>query len=253
MTTVSSSDKSLLLWKHNINSSSIYESCIGGDPLFLRAHFSSLFRKISSYLKEKVRASFVDTWQRACDGSCKDVAVAIGKHGKFKQDDIARVITKFRGNCGEILVEMLAKNGVLDFIEPGSYLTVDPENERFVDAEALRNGLPVGIQVKNYSKGNLVGGEVLVKAAAMSDLWLRHDKRIRDEDVLEFLKSPCQYIISMTNVKSDALTDRYLSSVVFLGPKWLDMKKIQGSMKTGENAKWKMFELVADEIDSFYS
>ena len=56
----------------------------------------------------------------------------------------------------------------------------------------------------------------------------------------------------MTDIKNDTLTDRYLSSVVFLGPKWLDMKKIQGSVKTGENAKWKMFEQVADEIDSFH-
>ena len=86
----------------------------------------------------------------------------------------------------------------------------------------------------------------------MSDLWLRHDRKIKDEDILEFLKSPCQYIISMTDVKNDILTDRYLSSVVFLGPKWLDMKKIQGSVKTGENAKWKMFEQIADEIDSFH-
>ena len=252
MTTVSSNDKSLLLWKHNINKSCIFESCIGGDPLFLKRHFSTLFRKISILLKEKVRASFVDTWQRMCDESCKDVAIALGKHGNFKQDDIARVIAKFRGNCGEILVEMLAEKGILDFIEPGSYVPVDPENERFVDGEGLRNGLPVGIQVKNYSKGNLVGGEVLVKAAAMSDLWLRHDRKIKDEDILEFLKSPCQYIVSMTDIKNDALTDRYLSSVVFLGPKWLDMKKIQGSVKTGENAKWKMFEQVADEIDSFH-
>ena len=147
---------------------------------------------------------------------------------------------------------MLAEKGILDFIEPGSYVPVDPENERFVDGEGLRNGLPVGIQVKNYSKGNLVGSEVLVKAAAMSDLWLRHDRKIKDEDILEFLKSPCQYIVSMTDIKNDTLTDRYLSSVVFLGPKWLDMKKIQGSVKTGENAKWKMFEQVADEIDSFH-
>ena len=57
---------------------------------------------------------------------------------------------------------------------------------------------------------------------------------------------------NLTDVKNDILTDRYLSSVVFLGPKWLDMKKIQGSVKTGENAKWKMFEQVADEIDSFH-
>ena len=102
MTTVSSNDKSLLLWKHNINKSCIFESCIGGDPLFLRNYYSSLFKRVSSLLKEKVRASFVDTWQRMCDESCKDVAIALGKHGNFKQDDIARVIAKFRGNCGEI-------------------------------------------------------------------------------------------------------------------------------------------------------
>ena len=251
MTTISSSARSLLLWKHNINGSQIHEMCIGGDRLFLKSHFSALFRRVASALKEKIHVSFVDVWQKECDSACKDVFHAVAKHGDFKSENITLIVNKFRGNCGEILVEMFALNGILDFIDLGSYAPVDPENEQFVDAEALRNGLPIGIQVKNYGKGNLVGSEVLTKAAAMSDLWLRHDRRIKDEDVQDFLKSPCQYVISMTDVKSDQLTERYLSSVVFLGPKWIDAKKIQGSVISGENAKWKMFDQVADEIDSF--
>lgn len=251
MRTISSSN-SLLIWKHNVNGSGITESCIGGDVLLLKTNYESLFRSIANLLKEKNRVSFVDMWQRECDRACSDVTCAIASHGDFKTEDIDLVVNKFRGNCGEILVEMLAENGVLDFIVPGSYVSVDPENEKFVDAEAIgQNGFPIGIQVKNYHRGNCVSSEVLTKAAAMSDLWLRHDRRIKDEDVLDFLKSPCQYVVSMTDVKSDLISERYLKSVVFLGPKWLDTKKIQGSSKTGENAKWRMFEKTADEMSAF--
>ena len=143
-----------------------------------------------------------------------------------------------------MLVEMLAENGLLDFIKPGTYDPVDPTREEFFDATAKRNGMLVGIQVKNYSKFNKVGLEVFLKAAAQSDLWLRRDQ-IPNLD----MTSPCQYVIS-TSEASLGLEERFKGSVVFLGPKWLDSKRITGSTKTKESAKWMMFAEVAEAVNN---
>jgi hypothetical protein len=145
---------------------------------------------------------------------------------------------------------MLANEGILDFIKPGSYKPVDPDNEQYIDAEAIgnRNGLPIGIQIKNYNEFSRVGREVLTKASAMSDLWLRRDKRIADEDILDFVKTPCQYIISTVDPSTEMLCDDYRSSVVFCGPKWFESKKLQGSSKLGTGTMWRMFKDVADML-----
>ena len=239
----------LVSWKRNENMSNIYVSAIGGDEMFLKPYYVSVFENCANFLKSKKVNSFVENvWQPICDDACKSVHKAVSDACRSNGIDvdissIERVVNKFRGNLGEILVEMLADNGLLDFIKPGTYDPVDPTREEFFDATAKRNGMLVGIQVKNYSKFNKVGLEVFLKAAAQSDLWMRRDKMPNLD-----LTSPCQYIISTSEAES-CLAERFNGSVVFLGPKWLDSKRITGSSKTKESAKWMMFAEVAEFVE----
>ena len=234
----------LVSWKRNENMSNIYASTVGGDEMFLKPHYAAVFEDCANLLKNAKVNSFVENvWQPICDGACSDVRTAVSRVANVDISAIDRVVAKFRGNLGEMLVEMLAENGLLDFIKPGTYDPVDPTREEFFDATAKRNGMPVGIQVKNYSKFNKVGLEVFLKAAAQSDLWLRRDQ-IPNLD----MTSPCQYVIS-TSEASLGLEERFKGSVVFLGPKWLDSKRITGSTKTKESAKWMMFAEVANAVN----
>ena len=235
----------LVSWKRNENMSNIYVSAIGGDEMFLKPYYVAVFENCANILKSKKVNSFVENvWQPICDDACKSVHNAVSNACRSADiSSIDRVVNKFRGNLGEMLVEMLAENGLLDFIKPGTYDPVDPTREEFFDATAKRNGMLVGIQVKNYSKFNKVGLEVFLKAAAQSDLWLRRDQ-IPNLD----MTSPCQYVIS-TSEASLGLEERFKGSVVFLGPKWLDSKRITGSTKTKESAKWMMFAEVANAVN----
>ena len=234
----------LVSWKRNENMSNIYASTVGGDEMFLKPHYAAVFEDCANLLKNAKVNSFVENvWQPICDGACSDVRTAVSRVANADISAIDRVVAKFRGNLGEMLVEMLAENGLLDFIKPGTYDPVDPTREEFFDATAKRNSMLVGIQVKNYSKFNKVGLEVFLKAAAQSDLWLRRDQ-IPNLD----MTSPCQYVIS-TSEASLGLEERFKGSVVFLGPKWLDSKRITGSTKTKESAKWMMFAEVANAVN----
>ena len=234
----------LVSWKRNENMSNIYVSTVGGDEMFLKPYYAAVFEDCANLLKNAKVNSFVENvWQPICDGACSDVRNAVSRVANVDISAIDRVVAKFRGNLGEMLVEMLAENGLLDFIKPGTYDPVDPTREEFFDATAKRNGMFVGIQVKNYSKFNKVGLEVFLKAAAQSDLWLRRDQ-IPNLD----MTSPCQYVIS-TSEASLGLEERFKGSVVFLGPKWLDSKRITGSTKTKESAKWMMFAEVANAVN----
>ena len=239
----------LVAWKRNENISNIYVSAVGGDEMFLKPYYVSVFKDCADMLKNTKANSFVENvWQPICDDACRSVHKAVSDACRSNGIDvdissIERVVNKFRGNLGEILVEMLADNGLLDFIKPGTYDPVDPTREEFFDATAKRNGMLVGIQVKNYSKFNKVSLEVFLKAAAQSDLWMRRDKMPNLD-----LTSPCQYIISTSEAES-CLAERFNGSVVFLGPKWLDSKRITGSSKTKESAKWMMFAEVAEFVE----
>lgn len=244
----------LIGWKRNENMSNIYVSAVGGDDMFLKPCYENVFRRCAKTLRDKHVNSFCDVWTSICDEACKkledDLAMKLHHLAEDLQESIQKVTTKFRGNLGEMMVEMLAENGLVDFIKPGTYRTVDPTKEEFVDAFAECNGMPIGIQIKNYNKYNKVDLEVFLKAAAMSDLWLRRDNIAKD-NLEMFISSPCQYIIATSLPENPFLEEMFKGSVVFLGPRWLDSKKIQGSIKTREPAKWKMFEDVADEIKKF--
>lgn len=242
------SDNNLIQWKQNENMAGIKLSELGGDIYFLGENYYGVFSEIAERLKKGV-PSFISTWMDLCDGECSKVFQKIRLASPSADaESVLKIVNKFRGNLGEIMIETLAEHGILDFVQPGTYVPVNPLNEEYVDAEAVRNGLPIGIQIKNYSKQSRVGRDVFVKAAAMSDIWLRRDKKISDDDIMDFIKTPCQYIISTVKPDNILYIDNYKGSVVFLGPTWFESKKIQGSIKTSESSMWKMFKYTADKI-----
>lgn len=140
-----SSDRNLLIWKRNKNGSNIELPVLGGDEYYLRGNYAHLFRTVAETLKAKKVASFVRLWLDLVNSECSAVEKRIRESAKeFKpsKSAVELVVNKFRGNCGEILVETLAENGLLSNIcKPGTYEPVDPDNEKFIDAEGVRNGM----------------------------------------------------------------------------------------------------------------
>lgn len=246
-----SSKNSLIPWGRNENGSNIFISSIGGDEMWLKPYYYDLFMNVAAHLQENI-VVFTEMWSKACDQIEKNLRNELKrrlKNSNASHESIERVVNKFRGNAGEIMIEALVVNGVINLGMPGTYEPVDPAHEQFVDATMEKDGLPIGIQIKNYKYDNNIHREVLTKAAAMSDIWLRRDKKIPDDMILDFVKSPCQYVISTCKPSNDMLVDDYKNCVVFLGPDWLDDLKIQGNSKTGESSRWKIFRNVADEIN----
>lgn len=249
-----SSENSLVYWDKNQNKSNIFVSALGGDKLFLKPLYVKFFSEMAEELKKKPTV-FVKLWSKMCDEARREVENAIRLKVQtsgtpVSPEALAVVSAKFRGNVGEIMVEALVNAGIINLGTPGTYAPVDPTNERFIDATIEKDGLPIGIQIKNYTVHELVGQEVLTKAEAMDSHWLRVEKRIPRDKVLEFLESPSQYVLSLSNAKNDLIVEDVKNAVVFLGPAWFDNLKIQGSSKTGESPRWKVFQQIADEISA---
>lgn len=55
----------LVSWKRNENMSNIYVSAIGGDEMFLKPYYVSVFENCANFLKSKKVNSFVENvWQQ---------------------------------------------------------------------------------------------------------------------------------------------------------------------------------------------
>lgn len=242
----------LVVWKRNESTSGICVSAVGGDEMLLKPYYAAVFEDCADMLKSMKASSFVENvWQPVCDDACRAVQNAVSDacyiNGSEADEASISLIaaSKFRSNLGEMLAEMLAENELLEFITSGTYSPANLAREEFFDATAKRNGMLVGIQVKNFSKSSKVGLEAFLKAAAQSDLWLRR-YQMPDLDLM----SPCQFIMS-TSEAEDGLAEQFKGSVVFLGPSWLDSKQITGSAKTREPARWMMFAEVAEAVNKF--
>ena len=249
-----SSDKSLVLFDQNRSSSNIHHINDGiGTKLLLKDNYFSVFNTLAEELKTKQYVSFVKLWHKVCDKECSVVraklrALILNDY-EDAESDIDKVVMKFRGNLGEIFAEAFFTNNLSQFVDGSSYEPVDPANERFIDATSVStaDGLPIGIQVKNYNV-NLVGKEIFDKAAAEDCYWLRVDKKIKIDDVAAYLASPHQIIFSFTDAH-ELFKDSHADVVMFLGPQYIDNAKLQGSMKMKIPARWQLFKKIADEIE----
>lgn len=243
-----SSQKSLILFDQNRSDSNIY-ALNGVDDIrvFVKPFYESLFAVLAEELKTKQYTSFVKLWHRLCDVKCAELLAKI--ESLASKDDAEKVVMKFRGNCGEILAEAFFRSGLAsEYVDGSTYVPVDPSNERFVDADvkSATDGLPVGVQVKNYGKA-LVKGEIFNKAAAEDTFRLRIDCIVRPEDVGSYLSSPRQIIFSFTPAEK-FLIENNSRVVLFLGPDFIDRKKLHGDVVKNVPARWRMFERIAEEI-----
>ena len=243
-----SSQKSLILFDQNRSDSNIY-ALDGVDDirLFVKPFYESLFATLAENLKANQYTSFVKHWRRTCDVKCAELLAKI--ENLAPKDDAEKVMMKFRGNCGEILAEAFFKGGLAsEYIDGSTYVPVDPSNERFVDADvkSAADGLPVGVQVKNYGNA-LVKGEIFNKAAAEDMFRLRIDGMVPPEDIVLYLSSPRQIIFSFTPAEK-FLVENNSKVVLFLGPDFIDRKKLHGDVSKNVPAKWRMFKQIAEEI-----
>lgn len=260
MQTISSAN-SLILFKNNRNKSNIFINNGQNIELILKENYENVFRNIENDLKSnKEYVSFVKLWHKHCNIECKNVFRKIKKLIKEKHnanepniDDQINLITyKFRGNLGEIFAEAFFKNGLANEICDGTtYAPVDPNKERYVDADAMSNstGLQMGIQIKNYND-ELVAKKVFDKAGTEDSLRIRTDKFLNKEDKLTYISSPHQIILSFTDAL-DLFIDTYKDIVVFLGPRYIDSKNLQGNLKLRIPPKIFFFKKIADEIKNF--
>lgn len=248
-----SSDKSLVLFEQNRSTSNIHHINDGiGTKLLLKDNYFNVFNTLAEELKTKQYVSFVKLWHKVCDKECSAVRAKLRdlilNDYEDAESDIDKVVMKFRGNLGEIFAEAFFTNNLSQLVDGNAYEPVDPTNERFIDATStsIADGLPIGIQVKNYDVV-FVHKETFDKAAAEDCYWLRIDKKIKSEDVATYLASPHQVIFSFTDTQ-ELFKESHADVVMFLGPQYIDNAKLQGNVKMKIPARWQFFKKIADEI-----
>lgn len=260
MQTVSHPENSLILWRNTMNRSNVFGDGQTDMELLLAEDYLEVFENVCGILKSNVRqVSFCKLWQKTAEAECiavrrkvAAVAATAGTKGPEAEESVQRVVDKFRGNIGEIFAEAYFKEGyALNVCDPSTYVPVDPKRERYVDADAKsRDGLPVGIQVKNYAISQ-VTLEIFQKSLAENMLRIV-DGTVPANRVVEYLAYPRQFIFSLTAANSLALDDSAIKKVVsFIGPKDIDKAGIQGDQKRGTPPNWQMFQRIVDEIKDF--
>lgn len=249
--------KSLVFWKQNQNGTNIYVNGGKDIHLFLKDNYLNVFKTIRDELSDKSKSytSFVKLWHKVCNDECnivrKSVRELIIHDYEDAQADIEKVVMKFRGNLGEIFAEAFFKaNLVSDICDGSTYMTVDPDNERFVDGNAISNatGLNIGIQVKNYNV-SLVPKEIFDKALAEDSMRIRIDKSVPQDKLIDYLSSPHQMIFSFTDAQN-LFIESNADAIIFFGPKDIDSKKLQGDLKKKIKPNWMFFDKICKEIEN---
>lgn len=260
MQTVSHPENSLILWRNTMNRSNVFGDGQTAMELLLAEDYLEVFENICEILKSSLRqVSFCKLWQKVVETECAvvrrkviGVMSATKAKGPEAEESAQRIVDKFRGNLGEIFAEAYFKEGyALNVCDPKTYVPVDPKHERYVDADAKsRDGLPVGIQVKNYAVSQ-VAIEVFQKSLAENMLRII-DGTVSADRLVEYLAYPRQFIFSLTAANGLALDDPAIKKVVsFIGPKDIDKAGIQGDQQHGTPPNWQMFQRIVDEIKDF--
>ena len=261
MNTISSKN-SLILAKQTLNRSNIFDI----DELFFKDNYHNVFAGIAALFSSgKKFGTFTDIWHKFCTEECAAVKQKVSDHvkkhiegGKLSDEDeelIKRVVVKFRGNLGEIFAEAFFREGYMaNLCKVSTYNTVDPTNDEYVDAESISasDGLPVGIQIKNYNKyaEKSVDAREIFNKACVSYLRGLHTLKT-DVDKLLYISQPHQIIFSFTELGSELIVDGYNKEIIFFGPKEINSKYLQGNVKKNISANWLFFKTIADEIQAF--
>lgn len=247
---------SLITAKQTLNRSNIFVI----DDMFFKENYYNVFANIANlYQSGKTFSKFTETWYKVCVDECKAVrnklnTLLLSRKTTLTAEDreaIERVVVKFRGNLGEIFAEAFFTEGFMAHIcKPNGYNPVDPNNERYTDAESIsaRDGLVIGVQVKNYNKfaESAVSAREIFDKACVS--YLRGCSESSDK--LLYLSQPRQIVFTFTELATDLLMDEYGKYVMVFGPKDIDAKGLQGNAKKKLTANWLFFKTIADEIFS---
>lgn len=249
MRTISSDPAtSLLFWSQNSNRSNVFEDRLGGDRLFLKSNYASLFRTLETEFKSKRLSRFIPTWKSALIFEMENVRKRlVGRVPNIEREDLDKILVKFQGNVGEIFAEKFFLSGYgRDVCLPNSYQSVDPHHEEGVDAFGIspKSGLKIGIQVKNYLKSE-VSQEVFRTAGDESDK-LRCE--LTPEQFPDSLKCPLQYIFSFGEAAAGLKAENE-KRIGFLGPGYIESKHICGT-RGDSCGDWMFFGEIADEIES---
>lgn len=251
MQTVSSSPStSLIYWNQNANKSNLSEANFNGNALVLKPFYFKVFSSIASALKDNHVTKFISLWQDTMSEAESElrpfISNAFLNHTADDAKMAERVVNKFRGNCGEIFAEKLFTSGLgADVCKVGSYVPVDPHHEEGVDATGVSNvsGLKIGIQVKNFSSGE-VDIDVFRTAGDESDKLSHSLESV--EQFKDFLRCPSQVILSFTDARK-IIVQQYEKRVRFLGPSYIESRGLCG--KQGNACgNWTFFQDIADEI-----
>lgn len=267
MNTISSKN-SLILAKQTLNRSNIFDI----DELFFKDNYHNVFTGIATQFSSGEKfVTFTDVWQEFCKKECTAVRRKVSDHlKKYKPDggklddkdeeSIKRVVAKFRGNLGEIFAEAFFREGYMaNLCKVSVYNTANPVNEKYIDAESISasDGLPVGIQIKNYSDDQNsekhVDPEKIFNKACVS--YLRGLYALNtDVDKLLYISQPHQIIFSFTGFGSKLIADSrkdYNKAIIFFGPNEINSKYLQGYEDKNISANWLFFKTIADEIQAF--
>ena len=233
----------MILFEQNRSTSNIHHINDGvGTKFLLKENYFNVFNTLVEELKTKQYVSFVKLWHKVCDKECNAV--------RTKLRDL--ILHDYEDAESEIFAEAFFTNNLSQFVDGSSYEPVDPTNERFIDAISTStvDGLPIGIQVKNYN-AELVHKETFDKAAAEDCYWLRVDKKIKFEDVATYLSSPHQVIFSFTDTQ-ELFKESHAAVIIFIGPWYIDSVNLQGNVKMKIPARWQLFKKIADEIEQVH-
>ena len=133
-------DNSLLLWKQNRNNTNILQPI--GDTTydeFVKHLIYDFFKDLRKSFEKGNKYSFCKEWQKVSEKHWKIMRNKCVSFFKTETKDVIdKVVSKIKGNIGEIFAELFFTNcGGMKWIVPSSYEPVDPTNERFIDASAL--------------------------------------------------------------------------------------------------------------------
>ena len=241
---------SLVLFSQNRNGSNISTHPSGKLETLLIPFFADFFNGLGDIFKNTIPADFISPWRSQLDQTNDKLKKFLKKEYESSIKDnlnehINLVMTKFKGNIGEIFAEYFFKLHATDICDTGTYSLVDPHHEEFIDAIAENNGQHIEIQIKNYSKYNLVKREVFAKA---SDQICRYMFSGKVDDPKDYLSSPKAFILSFSEVNSEEYLDTYHDVVSFLGPTYINGKHLHGNIKSKTHGRYRDFYDIANQI-----
>lgn len=214
-------DKSLLLWKQNRNGANILQPV--GDTSyddFIKENIYMFFKELRKSFEKNNKYSFCAEWVKLWEGYWKTLEKNVSAFFNTKdKNKIKKVVTKIKGNIGEIFAELFFTVCGAKWISPSTYEPVDPTNERFTDASALDplEKVKCGIQVKNYASE--IPSEVFWKAGSEDRFAL---ESLPPELIECYMKRRRQFIFSFTGAAFSPILEDFKTFIEMIGPKEID-------------------------------